>query len=77
MQIIGIYLDTADTRVRKSLKEHRWYPYGKFLNCHDYFSERKITEENQKNVLDEIKKIKTLLMNYINLVIIKLHQKSI
>lgn len=56
MQIIGIYLDTADTRVRKSLKEHRWYPYGKFLNCHDYFSERKITEENQKNVLDEIKK---------------------
>jgi len=55
MQIIGIYLDEADEKVRKSLKAHTWYPFGRFPNCHNFFSKGKITQENQKGLLAKIK----------------------
>ena len=55
MQIIGIYLDEADERVRKSLKANTWYPFGRFPNCHNFFSKGKITQENQKPMLTKIK----------------------
>ena len=51
MQIIGIYLDSADVRVRKKLQEKTWYPFGKFSNCHEIFK----NDNDYNKVLEEVK----------------------
>lgn len=55
MQILGIYLETADSSTRKNLKEKQWYGFNSNQNWHELFNNKKslkkqiIEIENSQN----------------------------
>ena len=51
MQIIGIFLEDADIKIRKKLQEGTWYPFGKFSDCRDIF----INDQKYQKILKEVK----------------------
>lgn len=65
MQILGIYLNSGDSKVIKNLKtetnsqtNHCWYPFGNIENCHSLFT-CKLDKNEYKKFKNKIKEQQT------------------